>query len=98
MLTHVVMFKFKKSASESVIAEVERDLDLLPGIIPEIKEFQLGADVSHSARSYDLVLISGFDNLEKLRHYDAHPSHQKVAMKIKDLCESVVTVDFESRT
>ncbi len=90
------MFKFKKSAAESVIVEVKKELGELPGIIPEIKEFQLGSDVSRSERSYDLVLISGFENIEKLGRYNVHPAHQKVVKKIKEVCENIVSVDFEN--
>ena len=96
MLNHVVMFRFKKSASESAIADVVEGLRRLPGIIAEIKEFQVGRDLSHLARSYDLALIAGFENLESLGSYDAHPAHRAVVEKIKELSESIVSVDFEN--
>ena len=96
MLKHVVVLKFKKSASESDIAEVEKGLGGLPAIIPEIMEFEFGRDVLRSERSYDFALVSEFENLEKMERYRVHPAHQKVLMKLKDICDSILIVDFEN--
>ncbi len=96
MLKHVVLLKFKKGASASAIAEMEKGLAGLPGIIPEIMEFQAGRDVGRSERSCDFALVAGFENLEALQRYAVHSAHKKVAAKIMDLCDSVAVVDFES--
>jgi hypothetical protein len=96
MLKHVVMFKFKKSAPESEVAEVEKELRVLPGIIAEIREFELGRDLLRSERSYDFALVSGFENLEKMQRYQVHPAHQKIVVKLKKLCENILCVDFEN--
>ena len=94
MLKHVVFFNFEKGASESAVAEVEKALRGLPGIISEIKEFELGRDLLRSERSYDFALVSGFESLEKMQHYQVHPAHQKIVAKMKELCESILSVDF----
>jgi len=96
MLKHVVFFKFKKSASESAVADVVKELGGLPAIIPQILQSEMGKDVLRSERSYDIVLISGFENLETMGQYQVHPAHQQVVTKLKELCESVLTVDFET--
>lgn len=95
MLKHVVFFKFKKDAPESGIVEVEKGLAELPGIIPQIREFQFGRDMVRSARSYDMALVSGFDSLETMQTYQVHPAHQAVVAKLKVLCESILAVDFQ---
>ncbi len=95
MLKHVVFLKFKQGVPDSAIAEMEDGLAELPGIIPEIVEFQSGRDVVHSERSYDFALVSAFENLEAMRRYQVHPAHQKVLDKIKGLCNSILAVDFE---
>jgi hypothetical protein len=94
MLKHVVVCKFKKSASESAIAEVEKELGGLPAVIAEIMEFEYGRDVLRSERSYDFALVSEFENLEKMQLYQVHPAHQKAAAKLKEICDSIVIVDF----
>lgn len=96
MLKHVVMFKFKNSTSESAIAEVEKELGGLPTIIPEIMEFECGRDVLRSERSYDFALVSEFQNLENMQRYQVHPEHQKVVVKLKEICDSILIVDFEN--
>jgi hypothetical protein len=52
--------------------------------------------VVRSERSYDFALVSGFENLEAMRRYQAHPAHQKVLVKIREHCESILVVDFEN--
>jgi hypothetical protein len=94
MLKHVVLFKFKKGAPESAIAEIETGIAQLPGLVPEVLEFESGRDVIHSERSYDFALVSGFESLETLKQYQVHPAHQKVLVKIKEHCESILVVDF----
>lgn len=94
MLKHVVVVKFKISASESAIAEVEKELGGLPAIIPEIMEFEYGRDVLRSERSYDFALVSRFENLEMMQRYQVHPAHQKVVAKLKEISDSILIVDF----
>ena len=95
MLKHVVLLKFKKGASESAIAEIEKGLGELPDIIPEIMEFLFGRDVVRSERSYDFALVSELENLEAMQRYQIHPAHQKVVAKIKEVCDSLLAVDFQ---
>jgi hypothetical protein len=96
MLKHVVMCKFKNSASESDIAEVKKGLGGLSAIIPEIMEFECGRDVLRSERSYDFALVARFENLEMMQRYQVHPAHQKVAAKLKEICDSILLVDFNN--
>ncbi len=95
MLKHVVFFKFRKDVQQSAIADLEKSLGGLPGTIPEIKQFEFGRDILHTERSYDFALVSAFDNLEAMKRYQVHPTHQVVLKKVKELCESILAVDFE---
>jgi hypothetical protein len=95
MLKHVVFFKFKPETGAAEIADLEQSLRALPAVIPEIREFIVGRDVVRSERSYDLALISGFDDLAAMSRYQVHPDHQVVIAKVKALCAGVVAVDFE---
>lgn len=95
MLKHVVFFKFKPETGETEIADLENSLRALPAVIQEIREFVVGRDVVHSERSYDLALISSFDDLPAMGRYQVHPDHQAVIAKVKALCAGVVAVDFE---
>jgi len=95
MLNHVVMMKFKSGVEESEIKELEKMLDDLPNKITEIHSYEFGRDIIRSSRSYDFALVSLFANPEALERYGQHRHHQPVLKKIKQICETVATVDFE---
>jgi hypothetical protein len=95
MLKHVVFMKFKSTATEAEIAELEQALAALPAAIPEIKGYEFGRDVVKSERSYDFALVSTFENLDSLQRYQIHPDHVVVLGKVKKLCDSILAVDFE---
>ena len=95
MINHVVLMKFKPGVGDTGIEELERILDELPNKIMEIHAYEFGRDLVHSPRSYDFALTALFANLEALDRYRNHPQHQPVLKKIQEICESVVSVDFE---
>jgi quinol monooxygenase YgiN len=94
MLIHVVMMKFKSGVEDSVIKELEKILEDLPNKITEIHSYEFGRDIIRSPRSYDFALVSLFANPEALERYRQHRHHQPVLKKIKQICETVATVDF----
>lgn len=95
MITHVVLFKLKDRSPRSV----EQARDLLVGMngkIPQLRHLEVGTDVLHSERSYDIALITKFDSMDDLAAYQAHPVHVKVSEYIMSVKELSVVVDFES--
>jgi len=96
MLTHVVLFNFKPETSEAQAAGLEAGLKGLPAVIAEIREFRVGRDVVRSERSYDLALVSAFDDLAAMQRYQVHPAHQEVVTLVKAFCAGVVAVDFDA--
>ena len=94
MLTHVVLFKFKPETDTAKANRLEAQLKGLPALISEIREFRVGRDVVRSERSYDLALVSAFDDLDALQRYQVHPAHQDVVALIKTICAGVVAADF----
>jgi hypothetical protein len=95
MITHIVLFKFKPETTDEEVQQLAEGLGGLPAIIEEIREFRFGTDVVHSERSYDLGLVSSFEDLDALQRYAVHPEHQKVVAHVKAIASSVVAVDFE---
>ncbi len=95
MIKHLVMFRFREDAGSAAIDAIVAGLNGLPALIPEIRSFQVGQDVLRSERSYDLALVSDFDDLEALGRYQVHPEHQKVVTLVKQAASSVVAVDYE---
>jgi nicotinic acid mononucleotide adenylyltransferase len=98
MLKHIVMFKLKDEYSgkskNDLAKEIKEALEKLPQIIDEIKLYEVGINQLDDPRSYDLVLISGFDSLEGLEKYKQNPEHKKTLEFIMNRCLDVKVVDF----
>lgn len=95
MVTHVVLFRLKDRSRKNI----ERARDVLLSLkdrIPVIRSFEVGADIIRSDRSYDLALVSKFDNLDDLETYRIHPEHVNVVDYIAQVKESSIAVDYES--
>lgn len=96
MITHIVCWKYKMDTSAELRAEHIAKLQALPGIIPNINSFSVGADILHLERSFDTGLVAVYSNRAALDAYTVHPEHQEVAALGKQIAEKVVSVDFES--
>ena len=94
MIKHVVFFKFKPDISAAEREAGISALRGLPGKIDFIRSFELGEDVLRLPRSWDLVLVATYDDLEAVKTYAAHPDHVPVAELLKVLCTDVGSVDY----
>jgi hypothetical protein len=94
MIKHVVFFKFKPDTSVDDRDAGIAALKALPGKIDLIRTFELGEDVLRSPRSWDLVLIATYDDIESLKIYSDHPDHVLVVALLKSLCETIGSVDY----
>jgi hypothetical protein len=98
MLKHIVMWKFKEAAEaagkDENLRKAKALLDSLPPIIREIKGFEVGIDFLHSDSSYDLVLISTFENAVTLAAYQTHPEHVRVVEFLRKVHAGKVVVDY----
>jgi hypothetical protein len=95
MLQHYVLMRYQKSASDEHIAEFCRRMLALRTSIAGIQYLEIGRDILHDARSWDLILIMRFASVAALRSYQQHPEHQKVMAFNQPLVADVATVDFE---
>ena len=95
MITHIVLFLLKDRSSRS--AGKARDVLLgMRGKIPQLRYLEVGIDLLHSGRSFDIALITKFDSLEELQAYQAHPVHVEVAEYMTSVRKAAVAVDYES--
>ncbi|ACL75694.1 Dabb family protein [Ruminiclostridium cellulolyticum] len=95
MFTHIVLFKLKDKSEETI--QKTKDLLLgLKGQIPCLKFIEVGINVIHSERSYDLGLYAKFDSRADMEAYQVHPAHLEVVEYIKLVNESSIAVDYES--
>lgn len=96
MLVHIVMFQFKEENKEANLKQVKRMLDALPRQIQTLKSMEVGIDISKSERSFDLALISMFDDQEGLNFYATHPAHLEVVRLIKEVTTLSKVVDYSA--
>lgn len=94
MLVHIVMFQFKEENKEANMARVKTMLEALPGKIESLSSMEVGIDISRSERSFDLALISKFDDQAGLDAYAPHPAHQEVVSVIKEVTTLSKVVDY----
>ncbi len=95
MITHIVCFKLKERSTEN--ASKTRDVLMsMEGKIQQLLHLEVGIDVLHLERSYDVVLICKFNSLDDLEAYQIHPVHQDIVKYIKSVGEATVSVDFET--
>jgi hypothetical protein len=93
MVTHIVLFKLKDRNALSI--EKARDVLLgLKGKIPVLRHLEVGVDVLHTERSYDIALTARFDSLEDLQAYQEHPVHVEVVNYMRQVRESAIAVDY----
>jgi Stress responsive A/B Barrel Domain len=95
MITHIVLMKLVHS-NEETIEEAKAALARLAGRIPQLRHLEIGVDIVHSYRSYDLALVAKFDSLEDLQSYLNHPLHVEVVKYLEGNRRSTVTVDYET--
>ncbi len=98
MLKHIVMFKVKDFAEGAGKADnvqgIKTRLEALPGMIEEIRSFEVGINSIDNGNAYDLVLCSEFDSKEDLFRYQKHPEHIMVVDFVNKVCASRVVVDY----
>lgn len=99
MIKHVVMFKLKEYAEGNSLKEnalqIKDILEKLPESIPQVVKFDVGIDIVGSDRSWDLVLVSAFNNIAELNEYRVHSEHIKALEFIAPLRDLVAVVDYE---
>jgi hypothetical protein len=84
-----------KERSASVIEKTRDVLMNMKGKIPQLRHIEVGIDLLHSERSYDLALVTKFDAMADLETYQTHPVHQEVVKYMATVRESSVVVDYE---
>ena len=94
MLQHYLFIRYEKSVSDEHIAEFCRKVFALRTSIAGIEYLEIGRDILHDARSWDLILIMRFASVDVLRSYQQHPEHQKVMAFNQPFVADVASVDF----
>jgi hypothetical protein len=95
-LRHVVMFKFKESATEEDIEKVEKAFNALPGKISAIRDFEWGTNNSPERlnKGFTHCFLLTFNSEEDRKVYLPHPDHKNFGKEIGDYIQDVIVVDY----
>ena len=94
MVRHIVMWKLKEENKAENARLLKEKLEGLVGIIPEIKELEVGININDDSAAYDAALNSVFCSLEDLEKYQKNPNHAAVSEFCKSIRISRVVVDY----
>jgi hypothetical protein len=95
MFRHVVLLAWTDEATEEERAEVAAQLGKLPGVISEIRQYLIGADVGINQGNYDFAVVADFDSADDYVVYRDHPAHQAIiARHIRPILASRASVQY----
>lgn len=95
-LRHVVVFKFKDSATTEDIKKVEKEFAALPKQISQIKEFEWGTNNSPEMfdRGFTHCFLVTFASEEDRAAYLPHPAHKKFVSLLMPHLEEAFVIDY----
>lgn len=96
LLRHVVLFKFKKSASKEQVQEVVDAFAALPKKIDTIVEFEMGTDVSveNKSKGFTHGFVVTFNDEAGRKTYLPHPAHKEFVKIVGPVLEDVLVFDY----
>lgn len=96
---HVVLFKFKDSATAEQVQALEKAFGELVTKIDTVKDFEWGTNVSPEGLNdgFTHCFFVSFANKAGLDAYLPHAAHQEYVGKLKPLLDKVCVVDYVAR-
>jgi len=96
MLRHVVLFKFKDSATPAQVKEVEDAFRQLPSKIKQIKGYEWGTNNSPEGLSQGLThcFLLTFESEADRAVYLPHPDHKAFGKLLGPFLDKVTVVDY----
>jgi hypothetical protein len=76
MLRHMVLFTWVEGTTQEQLERLAARLAELPGLIPEIKAYEFGADAGINEGGYDFGIVADFADRETYLVYRDHPAHR----------------------
>ena len=95
MIKHIVCFKLTDNSPEK-LEKAKNILLSMKDKVPTVREIEVGIDVLHSERSYDIILQVMLDDISSLDAYQNDPYHCSVVKTyMHSVRESSIAVDYE---
>ncbi|MEV7288273.1 Dabb family protein [Streptomyces sp. NPDC093252] len=96
MIRHLVLFKLNEGVSpdDPRVAAAVKSFDRLDDRIEELREWELGRNISDRPIAYDFAVNSVTEDRDALQRYLVHPDHQAGAALWREVATWVVA-DYE---
>lgn len=96
MLRHVVLFKFKDSATPAQVKEVEDAFRKLPSQVKEVKGFEWGTNNSpeNLNQGFTHAFFVSFDSEAGREVYLPHPAHKAFVKVLEPHLDKVLVIDY----
>ncbi|KAJ3681326.1 hypothetical protein LUZ60_015815 [Juncus effusus] len=93
---HLLLAKFKEDVTEEKIQELIKGYANLVSLVPTMKAFHWGTDVSieNLHQGFTHVFESTFDSTEGIAEYVAHPAHVQFADIFLPSLDKVLVIDY----
>lgn len=96
---HVVLFKFKDTATKEQITHIEKEFTALSKKINTITGYEWGTDVTpnNKAQGFTHCFIVTFKNKAGLDVYLPHADHQAFVKILLPILDKVLVIDFTAQ-
>ncbi|KAI4369499.1 hypothetical protein MLD38_017934 [Melastoma candidum] len=100
VVKHVLLAKFKEEISPKQIEELIKGYSDLVDLVPSMKSFVWGTDVSaeNLHQGFTHIFESTFESTEGVAEYVAHPAHVEFAGLFIPSLDKVVVFDYKPTT
>ena len=99
MIKHVSMVKFKENADGCSKEEnIQKAVELcneLAQKIPEIRNLEVGVNITDGPNAFDLVSMSEYADMAAAKTTMTHPVHDKFVAFLKKVVEFTYSVNYE---
>ncbi len=96
---HVVLFKFKDSATTEQVKAIEAAFKALPSKINTIVDFEWGTDISPEGKAdgFTHCFLVTFKDKAGLEVYIPHAAHKEFGAVLRPQLDKVLVIDFVSQ-
>jgi len=97
---HIVLFKFKDTATQAEIEAVEKAFGLLPSQIDTITDFEWGTSESVEGRNdgFTHCFFVTFKDKAGLETYIPHPAHLEFKKVLVPILEKALVFDYTAKS
>ena len=96
VIRHTVLFTWKADTPPGHAEAVARELARLPSLIPQIRDYQFGANLGVNPGTFDYCVTALFDSVDDYLVYRDHPDHQAfIATYTAPYVETRASIQFE---